>query len=80
MGKVTDKNYFLLCGVEFKQNQKHNPTTKPGITSVRVFGTNPTYVAHNNLLIIKSVTMLVVYAFKRKLQQCYAFKQLEKSP
>lgn len=48
------------------------------MTSVHVLGTTLIYVAHN-LLIIKPTTNLVVYAFKHKLKQSYAFKQLEES-
>lgn len=76
---VRDKNYFLLCAVGFKQCHKHNFTAKPEMTSVRVLGTTLIYVAHNNLLLIKSVTILVVYAFKHKFKQSNSFRQLEES-
>lgn len=74
-----DKNYFLLCEVGFKQCHKHNSTRKPEMTSVHVLGTTLIYVAHNNLLVIKSVTILVVHTFGHKFKQSNSFRQLEVS-
>lgn len=76
MEKVTDKNYFLLRAVGFKQNQKHNSTTKSRMTSVHALGTTLMYAAHS-FLITTSIMILVIYAFNHKIKQTYAFKQLE---
>lgn len=68
-----------FCVQSNLNKQKHNRTTKPGMTSVHVLGTTLINVPHNNLLITKSIMILVVHAFQHKVKQSYTFKQLEES-